>query len=407
MIKKISFLFLVNIACAFMMSQVGVNTNVPQATLDIKEGRISNIISGTASDGLQIPKLSLTELVNKNIGTYTITNNVGTLVYILDGPDLIVRPSGPSSSLANNITKEGYYHFSQSGQWLPVGKLDNERDVWITTPLTSSIDLNLNSVGVARSPNTNITIKDNGFVGVNNDNPTKKLDINANNDNIRIRNLKINDQMLPTSSLVIDNAGNVTKSQVENFKGQIMRIPISDASNIDVLQTAIRLAEDSPSSVSPSGHTNFINTIIGSSIKRDTALVSASGVPARTSDIIKLPKGIYRITVRLVGDFRNVSLANSSAFIKVAAGRYGPTAATRTNAAEVSLQNYNSNTGGLSNTGFTYTDILNLNYDRNFVDFLIETTSSNNANINFDISPSRDVGSGKVMHSLIFIQRLL
>ncbi|SFN58124.1 hypothetical protein SAMN05421594_3375 [Chryseobacterium oleae] len=100
MMKK-NFLF-IGLLPGFIFSQVGVNTVLPQSTLDVvgKKGT-------TDKDGLQAPRLTRAELTNKGNSLYG-TGQTGTLIYISDvsGGDALLQRI--------NITDSGYYYFNGS-----------------------------------------------------------------------------------------------------------------------------------------------------------------------------------------------------------------------------------------------------------------------------------------------------
>ncbi|SEM10637.1 hypothetical protein SAMN05421856_101128 [Chryseobacterium taichungense] len=77
-------------------AQVGINTTVPYATLDIKAK-----VPGTNPEGLLIPKLSGTDIQNGPYGS----NQTGTLVYVT------AAPAAPNA-VTIEITEPGFYYFN-------------------------------------------------------------------------------------------------------------------------------------------------------------------------------------------------------------------------------------------------------------------------------------------------------
>jgi len=236
MVKIFNF-FLFILSINYTYAQVGINAITPKASLETREKRASNLISSSISDGLLIPKLTLTELANKELSTYlnrTAPNNYinsnheGTIVYILDGDDLINnRPTtGASLNKISEIVEEGFYFYGSDGNWK---KLKTGNDSWINNRTLSLIELNENSNGSTRISNKDLTINNNGFIGINNSEPTKRLDIDAGNDYISVRNLKTSENNSNLNALVIDNDGNVYRNSVKNYKDQVMRIPILES----------------------------------------------------------------------------------------------------------------------------------------------------------------------------------
>ena len=79
--------------------QVGINTTIPKASLDVV-GTASN---SSISDGIIAPRLTGNELKSKDL-VYT-TDQTGTLVYV-------TSPASPTSLKTINVTTEGYYYFN-------------------------------------------------------------------------------------------------------------------------------------------------------------------------------------------------------------------------------------------------------------------------------------------------------
>ena len=100
----------------FILAQVGINTETPQATLDVA----GKPTITTALDGIIAPRLSGANLATK---TYT-SAQTGALVY--------VDTAAPSNTgQVVNVNKAGYYYFDGT-QWQNVqdakdiSKVDNE-----------------------------------------------------------------------------------------------------------------------------------------------------------------------------------------------------------------------------------------------------------------------------------------
>lgn len=107
LIKKNTFLLAAVLFSSYGFCQVGINTAVPQSTLDVTAGL------GTADiDGLQAPRLTRAQLTLKGNALYG-ANQRGALVYITDvtGGDAV----GPRI----DITTVGYYYFDGT-QWVKV-----------------------------------------------------------------------------------------------------------------------------------------------------------------------------------------------------------------------------------------------------------------------------------------------
>lgn len=92
-------------------AQVGINTQTPQATLDV----VGNATDITFKDGIIPPRISKQDLASKNLGTYDTTQE-GAIVYVNN----ITAPTGNTPSLTQvaNITSKGFYYFTGS-VWQP------------------------------------------------------------------------------------------------------------------------------------------------------------------------------------------------------------------------------------------------------------------------------------------------
>ncbi|MBC7448340.1 MAG: hypothetical protein H7330_09800, partial [Hymenobacteraceae bacterium] len=144
----------------------------------------------------------------------------------------------------------------------------------------------------------------------------------ANNDVLRIDNLA---QVSASNSyLVIDNAGNVGKTTVENVSGEIIRLGFNGNTYFENIgtpsaaETGFRFNNHSSALLmgdAPNGAANFINTITSSSIATGQAVVAGTSTPARTTDQISLPAGVYRVTVRLSGSYSGGG-GSLSSFVK-------------------------------------------------------------------------------------------
>lgn len=91
-----------------VFGQVGINTVTPASTLDVAP------VNGAGNiDGIQAPRLTLTQLANKGDALYG-ADQVGTIVYITDAS------TGNKTGQRVNITLPGYYFFNGS-VWIKLG----------------------------------------------------------------------------------------------------------------------------------------------------------------------------------------------------------------------------------------------------------------------------------------------
>lgn len=131
-------------------SQVGIDTDTPKATLDIKASPTST----TKIDGLIAPRLKGSELKSKN-ALYT-SDQDGAIVYVTEA-----LASANTSIKTANVTSIGYYYFdktldSGNGQWV---KVRNGYDPSGTEPWYNQAD------GTQATSNTQ-NIYQNGRVGI-------------------------------------------------------------------------------------------------------------------------------------------------------------------------------------------------------------------------------------------------
>lgn len=284
--------FLISV-CGF--AQVGIGTTDPKATLDIQ---VDNPSAPTNEDGFLIPRVT----------NFPSSSPVSKgLMFYLDDID------------NNNVQPDGFYFWTGS-KWDSFSgwKLDgNAGTTAPTVPIgtaadnhfigtSDAADFALGSNGRER-----MRISSSGNVGIGKNNPTKRLDIDANSDFIRIDNLASKNTTSKTYYTVIDPATNeIGMSQVENVAGQIMRIGIDDGITYSSTEKALRFKDNNDAS--EMGTVNFINSITGSSF-------TEGGSASTDKDLINLPAGTYRITLKVnyiseAGSLLQIGTSNSISF---------------------------------------------------------------------------------------------
>ena len=372
---------------AVSFAQIGIGTNDPIATLHVKESRDSNTQVNTinSKDGIIIPRLTKQELANKTSTTYSTTSN-GTLVYV---KEVSSNVTGPSVLATEKIENIGFYYFDGS-KWVPISgeNLDDSNDAWVNNPTNSRVELGTTSDGLPRQENTQVVITDNGNLGINITNPTKRLEINAatpgnSTDVLRIKNLATPSVNVITSTLQIDSEGNVGRKSEENVEGQILRLPLKSFSVTTGNLHGIRI--DQSTLNAPNGASNVINMITNSS-EYEYTYPNTNVI----TDRIRLPAGIYKIEVKILGNFSAASTQNS---IKLK---------TQVNGLEYSSQDFgsNTNTSGQRYTGFVATDLIKLETNSE-LDFIIESLQNN-----FNLIGAVGIGGGSSYRSLLLIQRI-
>ena len=150
-------------------SQVGIDTDTPKATLDIK----ATPTSTTKIDGLIAPRLKGSEL-KTNDPKYT-SDQDGAIVYVTEA-----LASANTSPKTANVTSIGYYYFdktldSGSGQWVKVANpvaaavYQEPWNVWgTTTPATTNTQKIYQKASVSIGDNTSIGDNYNFAVGEKN-----------------------------------------------------------------------------------------------------------------------------------------------------------------------------------------------------------------------------------------------
>ena len=150
-------------------SQVGIDTDTPKATLDIK----ATPTSTTKIDGLIAPRLKGSEL--KTNDTKYTSDQDGAIVYVTEA-----LASANTSTKTANVTSIGYYYFdktldSGSGQWVKVANpvaaavYQEPWNVWgTTTPATTNTQKIYQKASVSIGDNTSIGDNYNFAVGEKN-----------------------------------------------------------------------------------------------------------------------------------------------------------------------------------------------------------------------------------------------
>lgn len=234
MIKHLFYITL--FASITSYAQVGIGTDLPLGTLHVKENRdaTNNKNDVNSNDGILIPKISKSELALKQTTAYNTTSNEGLIVYVNNISGTI---TGPSTEMVDQINSIGFYYLSSDNKWIPIAKkgLDKSNDAWINNPTMKRVELATTSKGITRPNGSEVVITDNGNVGINITNPTKRLEVNlANGENesdaLRVSNLKT--ENFTNRSLVIDSQGFVGIKLDDNNAGKIQRFPIKKIETI-------------------------------------------------------------------------------------------------------------------------------------------------------------------------------
>ncbi|MGM5631317.1 hypothetical protein O2K51_10485 [Apibacter raozihei] len=254
----------------------------------------------------------------------------------------------------------------------------------------ASKDNNLSGLPTDVQQQNDILIDSLGNMGIGTIQPKKKLHVNTRSESIRLENLSVLPVNSSASGLVIDENGDVYKNNTVSVEGQIIRIGINKSTYPMNIQSALRFSDHSTfvqMRNAPNGAPNFINTITDAYFVTNDTLAAGTGSPSRVTDRIILHPGVYKIQVRLTGNF-TTGIPSNAMFLKCIV-----------NNNEYSLVNL-SNTSAQAST-YYYIDYINITERDQPVDFTLAPSGSN-----FVTNSSSTPGEGYSYRSLILIQRL-
>ncbi|NDW09607.1 hypothetical protein [Dysgonomonas sp. 520] len=147
--RKIIFISLMIFSSTMLKSQVGVNTETPQATMHVTPTKTDN----STPEGIIAPNLTRAQLIDKD-AQYTSTQR-GAVVYV-------TSITGTTTTKTANVTSIGYYYFDGS-LWQPFYKNMPTTEPWYvqgsTTQATSNTQNIFQSGNVAIGSNTSSSYK--------------------------------------------------------------------------------------------------------------------------------------------------------------------------------------------------------------------------------------------------------
>lgn len=114
--KKVISLMSVSLFALCLQAQVGINTNTPQATLDIE---VKNT-NGSTAEGLLVPRLTGNQLAL--IKPSNINIETSTIVYVTEAATV-------TSSYVEGVTTTGFYYYNGT-EWVPF--TSNNAEPWNT-----------------------------------------------------------------------------------------------------------------------------------------------------------------------------------------------------------------------------------------------------------------------------------
>lgn len=204
----------------FAFGQVGINTNTPEATFDIRgkndTGTNGVAVPGavTAKDGMLVPRVS-------NLAASGSVN--GQLVY------LVANTTTPA------FTKGFYYWDGTVWTGFSSAGGDTTDDAWINDTTNTMVKLGTTSTGAARPATASMVVKDNGNVGIGTASPGAKLEIasgTAGASGLKFTNLNSSSTPVSTDkSLSVDGSGNVILA-TPVVKGSDLGLFASDTSTV-------------------------------------------------------------------------------------------------------------------------------------------------------------------------------
>lgn len=219
-----------------------------------------------------------------------------------------------------------------------------------------------NVLSIVTGATNRIKMTKTGNVGINNETPVKKLDIDAINDFIKFRNLK--EITTPNPYFLVYDKTNGDVSKVDLFikAGQVLRVPLVTknlpAGNYNVEFNTNGASIPAPDNLS--SFPNYINTITEDNT---TFPVSVSAY-----QINNIPAGTYKIILKFCGGFLN---GNDNQ--RVNAGLLVSSDGTTWNDYSYSegiISNW-SNTANTDKTGY-YTDVVKFTAPNNFIKFKLD-----------------------------------
>ncbi|WP_050009461.1 hypothetical protein [Flavobacterium sp. B17] len=375
-----------------IQAQVGINNTSPKATLDIT----AKTTDGSKPEGLIAPRLKGNEIQS---GTYG-ADQKGAIIYATTAA---TAPNGVTA----NITAPGYYYFDGSvWEKIMTGSIANgDLTTGVGGIYKGSGSLSGNTI-VTQGTNTLAftSTATNGFsvdgntlsvdaanhrVGIGTTSPQKALHINANNNAVRFENLASLSTGSSSTGLVIDANGDIYKNNTVSTEGQILRIGVNAATYTAGSEVGLRFNTDNDAAemgLAANGASNFINTITGSSLLENVTLAAGLGTTARTTDRIILQPGVYKVQVRLGGNFVSQNNANQINVKCVV------------NNNEYSFTSFSN--PGIALGTYYFDDYINITGSAQSVDFTLYSTND------FSTISKGGVGTAQIYRSLILIQRL-
>ncbi|WP_405378125.1 hypothetical protein [Nonlabens sp. Asnod3-A02] len=153
------------ILCFLMIStigfaQVGLNTDLPQASLDV----------ASTNQGILIPRVELVD-----------TSDVVTVVNPNGTP--LVKSTMVYNTATRNDVVPAFYYWNGVDKWLRILVADDNEDIWKANPTNNRVEIDKLSDGVTDRPNNNVYITDESQLIID--------QVTTNNDNGGSRKIQV------------------------------------------------------------------------------------------------------------------------------------------------------------------------------------------------------------------------
>lgn len=153
-------LFCLLMTSAFSFAQVGIQTDDPQAALDI----------ASSDAGLLVPRVELIDTTDIT----TVTNP--------DGSSL-VKSTLVYNTITRNDVLPAFYYWNGVDKWLRLLVADDNEDIWKANPSNGRVEIDKLSDGVTDRPNNNVYITDESQLIID--------QVTTNNDNGGSRKIQV------------------------------------------------------------------------------------------------------------------------------------------------------------------------------------------------------------------------
>jgi hypothetical protein len=342
---------------------------------------------------------------NTAVGTRALINNITANSNVAVGNNAL-----QANILGNNNTAVGTYSLGELGDG---GASSGENNTAVGSGAGGVLTLGSNNIFIGVNANMKDSISNQmnigntifgtgmngslalpaGNIGIRTNNPAQPFHVNSLvggvKTPIRFEGLPDTPAGTTINPLIVDSVGNVYQDS-PSVTGQVLRHVIKVATYGNA-ESPLKL---DTLTIAPNGAKNNFSTIPGSGIVFNQTLAAGNDTPARTTDRILLPPGIYQVTVRLLGKF-NGTASDNAVYIKAIVGNN-----------EYSLANQVTASG--DDVTFYYIDVIDIEGTASqYIDFTAQTVKGRTNTFTTKSSiASSGGGSGASARSIVLIQRL-